>query len=252
MDPEFRKFHDRFRYHSDKIQTSNHRINFSSEEAPPPPYHEVIQQRAMDGGDNKSISSHKIKARRHISPDVTDGTPTRLNLRSRRQRITQSDTSFYSSEGSSPRQNYHNKENLNIDGREIPFIDETPNGAQHQRAHRVQSDQSAVRMRQAKLARSKMMREHRNSYISAVNSSRQEYRESKYNPGSLDSIDGSSEAPTIEPVSPVQPLDRAGSVDSVLTNTCKPTDAIERFVNIIQCLPPDSYDKNFKKKTVTI
>ena len=64
-----------------------------------------------------------------------------------------------------------------------------------------------------------MMREHRNSYITAVNSSKQEYRESTRFTGSLESIGGSSETATLELPSPTQPLDRAGSVDSVLTNT---------------------------------
>lgn len=218
MDAELRKFHDRFRYHSAKNSTN--KINYSNDDAPPPSYHDVVQQRTTtEGAERKVISTHKIKSRRHISPDVADGTPTRLNLRSRRQRITQSDASVYSSEGSSPRQNYHNKENLNLEGKEIPFIDDTPNGGSQHRPHRIHSDQTAVRLRQHKVSKSKMtMREHRNSYITAVNASKTEYRESKYT-GSLESIGGSSETPTLEPAtSTTQPLDRAGSVDSVLTN----------------------------------
>lgn len=73
----------------------------------------------------------------------------RLNLRSRRIRIPQTDSSLYSSESSSPRPGFSRpKENLNIETGEIPFIDDTPN---NQKSYRLQhDDRIAIRLRHGK------------------------------------------------------------------------------------------------------
>ena len=191
MDNDFRRFqHGVFRYHS-----AQKRINYSSEDVagngigmtgngtgvsrenllPPPSYHEVVQQRSTtsinESENGAVISKHNIRSRRHVSPDNLTPTRQNLQLKSRRARVANSqpsaDGAIYSSEGSSPRPNCHNKENLNVD-KGIPFIDDTPS---HQRARFHGA--SPVRMRQPKVSRSKvMMREHRNSYITAVNASK--------------------------------------------------------------------------------
>ena len=74
---------------------------------------------------------------------------SRLNLRSRRMRIPQTDSSLYSSESSSPRPGFSRpKENLNIETGEIPFIDDTPN---NQKSYRLQhDDRIAIRLRHGK------------------------------------------------------------------------------------------------------
>ncbi|CAG5085555.1 Oidioi.mRNA.OKI2018_I69.PAR.g10925.t1.cds [Oikopleura dioica] len=220
-----------FRYHADELQKSTASSAtsagiLSGEE--PPPYHEVVRQR-KEYSESKMISSsaHTPRARRHVSPDSINAskiaTPSRLNLRSRPQvrpqapapaagvhQITNidSDNSSRTSNKSSARdtklaQQSKSKESLEVKTSEIPFIDGN-----------LVNQFDAVRIRNNSSQRH-LMREQRNSYITAVNNSKPDYRnEFKF---SLESIgDAVSESNTGEIAIP---LGRAGSMDSVLTTT---------------------------------
>lgn len=154
-----------------------------------------------------SSSAHTPRARRHVSPDSINtskiATPSRLNLRSRPQvrpqapapaagvhQITNidSDNSSRTSNKSSARdtklpQQSKSKESLEVKTSEIPFIDGN-----------LVNQFDAVRIRYSSLisiflkpiernnsSQRHLMREQRNSYITAVNNSKADYRkELKY------------------------------------------------------------------------
>jgi hypothetical protein len=130
------------------------------EEAPPPPYHVVVRQRNSELGG----SGHLIKNRKSVTPDLNDISSARINSRRQRQRVTQSE----SFEAIPP---VHNKENLDIKAKEIPYIDEVII-AGHANGRSI--EKTPVRLRAPR--QKNTMREHRDSYITAVNSSKTEYR----------------------------------------------------------------------------
>lgn len=139
----------------EEVGFMNLRNNFGSREMdnessePPPPYHEVINQR------KESL----ILDRKYIKPPISssphDSQHRRPRIRSRDQRIAMPEIAPTSSHDTSPA----STPGRNPTHADIPFIDESPSP--------IQPEQSTVTLRN-KNERKRNIREHRNSYISAV------------------------------------------------------------------------------------
>merc|ERR1711892_433192 len=189
----------------------------------PPPYQAVISsRRTMIPPSAQSSPNHFVRNSYQRTP--------RLRGRSSNGAMPIPDTVPLSDETSSSTPTTPQKNANLTSSNDIPFIDDSPVQMVQLRAKRTN--------RTPESGCGKGQREHRNSYISAVSNSKQ----SKYF-ASLDSIhDIVTPAPSATPPPPITvesglaPLNRAGSIDSVLVDPVVPqlrpkkrADSVDRY-----------------------
>jgi hypothetical protein len=235
-----------------------------SELEPPPSYQEVIKDRKyIKPGKPEAQSSPRDQdyfiRSNHVTDRITSGQHfrSRVNpIRPTRDRIQKSSDDVISSSSDVIK--------CGIESRDIPYIDEVPSTPQLPNPSHVtnrgggsgdtQSRDQSVPLRQKNR---QTVREHRNSYISAVSSAKAERFYA-----SLDSIrsdqivthhDSSVTSPTS---SPIPQIDRAGSMDSVLIGTPrdKSRDAKDRTKNQRRAesndrIPRETYRKSYNDAT---